>query len=91
MKIYSIYHIYEVDGGFGDSILKEEHVITLESETDAKEFIDKYNHPYAYDKIYDEMYCNKYTIRETETISHKSFNINKAPKDYGIYIPKANK
>lgn len=88
MRIYSIYHIYDVDGGIGDAIPKDKCVATFESETDAKAFVEKYSNPYVYNTPYDELYCNEFQIREIEIVSHAEFDINKTPADYGIWIPE---
>lgn len=88
MKIYNVYHCYDVDSGYGDAVETEILVATFESETDAKTFVEKYSDPYVYKKPYDELYCNVYIIRETELVTHAEFNINKAPEDYGIKLPK---
>ena len=86
MKIYNVYHLYDVDGGFGDAIPKSEMVAIFESKADAEAFVEKYNKPYVYDKPYDTLWCNEYVVTETEIISHKEFNINKTPEDYGVHL-----
>lgn len=87
MKIYSVYHIYDVDGGVGDAVPTEALVAIFESETDAKAFVEKYSDPYIYYEPYDELYCNDFFIRESEIVTHAEFDINKTPTDYGIWIP----
>ena len=88
MKIYNVFHAYDADGEFGDACPVECLVATFASETDAKTFVEKYSHPYVYAKPYNELYCNEYFIREIEVVSHEEFNINKTPKDYGIWVPE---
>lgn len=87
MKVYSVYHAYDVDGGYGDPVPAEELVATFESETDAKAFVKAYNHPFIYAVPYSELLCNSYFVRETEFVSHAEFDINKTPEMYGIHIP----
>ena len=86
MKVYSVYHRYDVDGGFGDAVPQEEHVATFESKTDAEMFVLKYSKPRVYAEPYNKLYCNEYVIRETEIISHAEFDINKTPADYGVWL-----
>ena len=83
MKVYNVYHEYDVDGGFGDAVNKSVLVATFESEMDAKAFVDKYSNPYVYDRPYAKLYCNQLVIEEMEIITHAKFNINKAPNAYG--------
>lgn len=88
MKIYSVYHCYDVDGEFGDAVPKEKLVAIFENKADAKAFVKKYHNPYVYYKPYDELYCNAYCIRETEIVAHKDFDINHGPEWYGIRMPR---
>lgn len=88
MKIYSVYHSYDIDGGYGDAVCTDEHVATFANKADAKAFVEKYNNPYIYDKPYDELCCNEFFIREMEIITPAEFDINKTPQDYGVYIPE---
>lgn len=83
MKIYNVYHEYDTDGGFGDAISQSDLVATFATETDAKEFVEKYSKPYVYDRPYAALYCNLLVISETEIITHEEFDINKAPDAYG--------
>ena len=87
MKIYNVYHFYDIDGGFGDAKGTEEFIAAFASETDAKAFVEKYSKPYVYDMPYHELECNYYAIRETEIITHEEFDINKTPADYGAWLP----
>lgn len=88
MKIYSIYHVHDIDGGIGDAVPVETYVASFESETDAKAFVEKYNKPYIYKIPYDELWCNEFVIRELEVIAHKDFDVNKTPEDFGAFIPE---
>jgi hypothetical protein len=88
MKIYNVYHCYDVDSGYGDAVEKEMLVATFESEMDAKAFVEKYSDPYVYRKPYDELYCNQYIVRKTELVTHAEFDIDNTPNYYGIFIPK---
>ena len=88
MKIYNVAHVYDIDGGFGDVVRGEELVATFANREDAEAFVAKYSHPYVYEVPYDEMWCNQFVIVETEVITHSEFNLDKTPKDYGIWIPE---
>ena len=91
MRIYNVYHVYDVGDEYGNAICTEDYVASFESEMHAREFIEKYNDPYVYDKPYAELYCNIFIVRESELITRKEFDINDTPKDYGIFIPERSK
>ena len=88
MKIYNVAHVYDVDGGFGDAISSEDFVAAFESREDAEAFVAKYSKPYVYEKPYNELWCNHFVIVETEVVTRSEFDINKTPKEYGIWIPE---
>ena len=87
MKIYNVYHFYEIGDDYGNALFAEDYVATFERETDAKAFVEKYSKPYVYREPYDKLYCNEFVVRESEFITHESFDINKTPEDYGVSIP----
>lgn len=65
MKIFGVFHIFDVDGGFGDSISKEDLICTFNSEEEAKNFIKKYEKPHVYDFPYHA--CGTLELRELPT------------------------
>lgn len=73
MKIYSVFHLYDVDGGVGDAIACEDLVASFERETDAKKFAEKMSNPHVYASPYDDLCCDEYAVRETELVLHKDF------------------
>ncbi len=89
MKIYNVVHVYDKEGGFGDAVRTEEFVAAFENAEDAQAFVEKYSKPYVYDRdrSYVDLYCNQFAIVETEIITHAEFDINKTPKEYGVFIP----
>ena len=82
MKIYCVYHNFDVDGGFGDAIDQSEVVAVFEKEEDAKAFVDKYHDPCVYDRPYHELWHHCLSITEIDIISHNEFDINKKPDEY---------
>ena len=64
-KVYIIKHEYDVDGGFGDAISREDVVgIVKCSEEDIKKFDEKYNKPEVYDSPYADLECHSIIIEE---------------------------
>lgn len=69
-KLWAIYHDYDVDGGFGDSIHETEMVgVVQATEEEIEAFIQKYDKPIIYDKPYDELYCHSVRVEEIEMTS----------------------
>jgi hypothetical protein len=67
MKTFGVFHIFDVDGGFGDAIPKKELICTFNSEEKAKDFIKKYENPHVYDIPYQALECGKLELRELPT------------------------
>ena len=66
MKIYLIIHSYDVDGGFGDAVSKEEILFATSNKEDAEEYCRKYNDPCIYESSYEDLYSNEISVREME-------------------------
>ena len=65
-KIYEVIHYYDEDGGFGDSVPVSDTVARFSDEKKAKEFVEKYAKPHAYEKPYAYLFCGTLRIREVE-------------------------
>ena len=82
MKIYNVFHCYDVDGGFGEAIPKKILIGSFESKEDAGTVVALLSNPHVY-KPYSELECGVITIEETEIVSHSEFNVaNFDPKNY---------
>ena len=86
MKVYAVYHLYEIDGGSGDAVASEICVEIFERESDAKAFVDKCHNPRVYRKPYDELYCGVLSIREMNIITHDEFNLDEIAKEFNNYM-----
>ena len=67
MKTFGVFHIFDVDGGFGDAIPQEELICTFNSVEEAWDFIKKYEKPHVYDCPYQCLECGKLELRELPT------------------------
>ena len=68
-KLYIIVHYYDVDGGFGDAIPREEVIATVwATEEETKSFLEKYDKPYVYDTPYADLECHGVNICELDPI-----------------------
>ena len=74
MKIYTVYELYDVDGGFGDAVTQTRDLYTFACKEDAYAFQEKYNNPYVYAEPYQKLWCGTLKIREMEIIDN--FDIN---------------
>lgn len=61
--MYGVYHIYDVDGGFGDAVEKEDLICVFENQIDAVNFKCKYENPHVYDDPYTSLFCGKLETR----------------------------
>ena len=73
-KLYGVYHVYDVDGGFGDAVSCCDLIGTTTSKEDAEEFVRKYNNPHVYSSPYDDLMCHELIIQEL-----KSLNLSENP------------
>ena len=87
MKIYLIKHLYDVDGGFGDSISNETILGAFNDKETAEKYVEKWDNPHVYSKPYDELWCGHLKMQEIEI---GNLDFNKDPfEDYnwGNYEP----
>lgn len=68
MKVYIVKHEYDVDGGIGDAIGKEDVLCGFTSEAEAEAFVSAYEKPHIYDQPYDDLWCGNLVIEELNMI-----------------------
>lgn len=66
--MYGIYHWFDVDGGFGDSVGNEELIAICETEELAKEYAEKWDCTHVYDQPYSDLYCGRLVVRSLNDI-----------------------
>ena len=74
MKIYQVFHAYDVDGGFGDAVPNVDLIETFVSKEDAKDFVERFANPHIYDKPYASLECGNLYIRESEALTHNDYS-----------------
>lgn len=67
--VYAVFHIYDVDGGFGDAINQEDFVFATEDKEAAEGYVEKHSNPHVYSVPYDSLMCGELVIREIKTIT----------------------
>ena len=77
LKIYNVVHIYDVDGGFGDAISKQEVLFATLNKEVADKFVEKYSNPHIYDTPYANLYTGELIIEELPIVD----NYNDIPKE----------
>ena len=71
--MYGVFHIFDVDGGFGDAIDNEELIGVTADLNEAKNFVEKYSLEGAvYDIPYAALSMGKLEIRELKELSDNS-------------------
>ena len=74
MSKFAVFHIFDVDGGFGDAIAQKEIICIFDTEEEANAFKAKYEKPHVYDCPYQSLECGILEVMELPTIyNEKSF------------------
>ena len=68
MSKFAVFHIFDVDGGFGDAIAQKEIICVFDTEEQANAFKAKYEKPHVYDPAHiKRLECGKLEVREFPT------------------------
>lgn len=62
--MYGVYHLYDVDGGFGDAVEQEELVGICDTEEEADDYVTAWDDPYVYEVPYRHLYCGCLIVKE---------------------------
>lgn len=74
MSKFAVFHIFDVDGGFGDAIAQKEIICIFDTEEEANNFKTKYEKPHVYDCPYQTLECGRLEVMELPTsYDEKSF------------------
>lgn len=70
-KLYIVYHVYDVDGGFGDAMTRESPLFVA-TESVAKQYCEKWDNEHTYEFPYCELrcgflYCKELPVEITES------------------------
>jgi len=65
--MFAIIHYYDVNGGFGDAVGKEEVLGYVETEEDAKEYVARYSNPRTYAIPYSRLECHALGYKKVST------------------------
>lgn len=66
--IYNVYHLYDVDGGFGDAVDKQTLLFTTDNKEIAEDFVSKYDNDHIYDIPYAELHTGKVVVEEVNMV-----------------------
>lgn len=67
MSKFAVFHIFDVDGNFGDAVWQEELICVFNSEEEANAFKIKYENPHVYDTPYQALECGRLEVKELPT------------------------
>lgn len=95
-KMYLIYRVYDVDGGFGDAIEQRDCIGTIyATESECLEFINKNSKSVVVDKPYDNLYDGRLEaelLPSTIDMKKEIFTITENSEDeYHPFSVKLNK
>lgn len=79
--VYQVVHEYEVDGGFGDAVSRQEIIATFADKGDAFAFKKRFENAHVYDKPYRELHCGKLVVMESDVIDKGGWDFNAIGKD----------
>lgn len=65
--IYGVYHLYDVDGGFGDAIPQRDLLCVFLNKEEADKFAKQYENEHVYDTPYAPLYCGTMVVEELPT------------------------
>ena len=65
--IYGVYHLYDVDGGFGDAISQKDLLCVFLNKEEAEKFAKEYENEHVYDTPYAPLYCGTMVVEELPT------------------------
>ena len=68
MTIYGVFHIYDVDGGFGDAIECEDLICVFKTMEEATAFAEANANPHIYDSPYADLKCGQLEVRLLPTV-----------------------
>lgn len=85
MKIFQVVHQYEVDGGFGDAVNREEIVATFADKNEAFEFKNKFENIQVYDMPYAALHCGKLFVTESDVIPKGGWDFSKEEFDWNPF------
>lgn len=66
--IYNVYHLYDVDGGFGDAVGQKDLLFTTDNKEVAEAFVSKYDNDHIYFIPYAELYRGALRIEEVNIV-----------------------
>lgn len=79
--VYNVVHLYDVDGGFGDAVPRQETVFTFENREDAETFAKEFQNRHIYNEPYDPLECGRLEVKPVEIITTDDFDVSKFKKE----------
>ena len=70
--IFGVFHVYDVDGGFGDAVGCKDLLCVFASKEEANAFVKTYSKPHIYEVPYLELECGRLVVEELPTAMDKS-------------------
>lgn len=77
MNMFGVYHLYDVDGEFGDAVCKEDLIALFACEDDANKFVLDHQNPHVYDRPYCDLVCGELVVRPIHVYAHGEAPVKK--------------
>lgn len=71
-ELFGVFHLYDVDGGFGDAVTQKDLLCVFLNKEEADKFAKQYENEHVYGTA--PLYCGKMVVEELPT----TFNPEKA-------------
>lgn len=75
-KMYGIFHIYDVDGGFGDAVSCSDLLFVTDSEEAAEAYAQKWSCQHVYDEPYAELERGLLIVREVPFLTDEDASVS---------------
>ena len=83
MKLYGIWHEWDIAGEFGEAVDMSSLIAVTESEEIAKDYVEKWSNEHVYDTPYDELSCG---ILFYEELPAAIIDCSKAPYELDEFL-----
>ena len=73
-KMFGVFHLYGVDGGFGDAISREDLLFVTADGEKAQKYVDKWSRPHVYSSPYNDLYRGELVVKPLDSLDDVDFD-----------------
>ena len=67
-SMYGIWHVYDVDNGYGDAMPQQELVAVCADKELANKYADMHSNPHVYEQSYNDLYEGELIVRPMDKV-----------------------